>query len=151
MRKIIFRGKKTFDGSWVYGDLVTNRYIGSGMDKPGTLVIETRDAIKFTCHEVIAETVGQYTETEDRNEKEIYDGDIILSKQKNKYVVYWETNILESPAWRVETTTATKQAIELHNAEPWQRSKRYLNQISPNKKQVIGNIYDNPELIKGDK
>jgi uncharacterized phage protein (TIGR01671 family) len=92
MRERKFRGKRTYDGSWVYGDLVEKRYINSGMDKEGTSVIESRENGTFTCYEVDKKTVGDFTGLLDKNKVEIYEGDI-CEHYGLIYKVEWDTGL----------------------------------------------------------
>lgn len=91
--------------------------------------------------EVIPETVGQFTGLFDKNGKEIYEGDIIsvngkypkLVKYIDDYACFCLANI----------TDLNKKWIS-----PWQQvSSSWWNDFK-REIRVIGNIYDNPDLIK---
>lgn len=86
MRKIIFRGKRTDNGEWVYGYLVKMF---------GMLIITARYP-EFFC-EIVPETVGQYTGVKDKNGKMIFEGDIVkfshpAFKKSKIGFIDWEEN-----------------------------------------------------------
>ena len=70
MREIKFRGLCVRDNKqWVYGSCQKL----DALKYPG--IIEPKRGGK--CYEVLPETVGQYTGLTDRNEVDMYDGDIV--------------------------------------------------------------------------
>ena len=121
MREIKFRGK-TGTGNWVYGDLTFSRY---GNPYIGSL------SKKWSG--VKRNTVGQYTCMHDCNGKEIYDGDIVRTDDEDE-----ELAIIE---WGDDTL---KFMVTHGNV------CSDLGEYYPRDIEVIGNIYDNPELLGGD-
>ena len=129
MREILFRGK-TILGKWIEGDLL--QYLGCGK------VYIAQYYKGAGGQEVIPETVGQYTGLTDKNGKKIFEGDIIkcISRFDAKdMVVIFET-------------------AEFHLVD-CQRYKNYTEccgyrQFGTMETEVIGNIHDNPELLRGD-
>ena len=75
----------------------------------------------------------QFTGLLDKNGKEIYEGDILLSPFKNHYLVEWDKE-----AVRFAFIGYGKILVKGHYPV-WQFIKAY---------EVIGNIYENPELLK---
>lgn len=77
----------------------------------------------------------QYIGLKDKNKKEIYKEDILLDIQDRKWLVYWRNG------W------ASFFLQNLKN-EKWQEPMMQGNVLLV---KIIGNIYENPELLKGNK
>ena len=133
MREILFRGKRTYNGKWVEGSLVVtsqcNAYIISTVeDKRDATVLVNQCSLN-----VDPETVGQYTGLTDKNGVKIFEGDIVRYGDTIHKVVFEERNgtayfgLVYSP-------------LETLPFGHYQDLKRI---------EVIGNIHDNPELLKG--
>ena len=140
MREILFRAKAINrdpdgeyrtnykNGDWVYG-LITRSYI-----EKIDLAVEMRNEDGVDGIEVDYNTVGQFTGLTDKNGKRIFEGDIIRYGDTIHRVVYEQRNgtayfgLVYSP---IETL-------------PFGHYQD-LRQL-----EAIGNIYDNPELMKGD-
>lgn len=136
MREILFRGKRLDNGEWITGHLL--RY-GDGRARivPNNTDIfcfeKDESIIQTVAHRVDPKTVGQYTGFVDENGRKIFDGDI-LSVYNSKaflFVVEWNGNQY--------VLKCTSNGV----------SDNILNVIeSPEDVEVVGNIYDNSELIK---
>ena len=125
MREIKFRGRKLVGedaGKWAYGWLSTNIR--------GNPVIKDDNA-QFPVA-VDVETVGQYTGMKNFNGTEIYDGDIVRTDDEDE-----ELAIIE---WGDDTL---KFMVTHGNV------CSDLGEYYPREIEVVGNIYDNPELIGG--
>ena len=139
MRKIKFRGK-TLDGRWIYGDLWHRPYAKDCV----TIVSFMEDTGTTGGLEVIPETVGQYTGLEDMNDVEIYEGDIVAFEDSDGGYEYQDlvmnTGIVEYGELRFYFTN--RVAVEMGDF--------YIKDGRCDDIEVIGNIYDNPELLKGE-
>lgn len=123
-----FRGK-TIKGIWVSGfvSVVTDKRVGV---EPGTY-ISNSVGVPF-AYEVIPETVGQSTGLKDKNGVEIYQDDVVN--------MCWSDEIGESNWGKITIKNPFDYCIE---------EARYL--IHADELEVIGNIYENPELLEGAK
>jgi len=162
--EILFRGKRLDDGQWVYGSLVQMlingriascicpiEEVGRGnKDVPPMGILHTLNENIFLVDQA---TICQYTGLKDKNGmNEIFSGDICNFKyipnptynNPNEYLV---TAVVE---W-----SKRNYGYCLHNVNP--RSKNH-----PSRKQyfqlgdyrivgltIVGNKWDNPELLKG--
>ena len=139
MREIKFRGKRLDNGEWIYGDLL---HIASGCvvyygSQTESELIEDRPnlAIELYMDEVAAvapSTVGQFTGLCDRNGKEIYEGDIVRNESAGfcGVVQYKDAAFI---IFLGEMNGALLICLQTGSLE------------------IIGNIHDNPELLKGGK
>lgn len=123
-REIKFRGR-FFTDKWIYGDLV-HLSIGYG--------IRERTGLTLSFSRVDEDTIGQYTGLKDKNGKEIFEGDIVIIDNSLKAVVIWFNG-----SFRFKDELSSKAT--------------YLDDIGAIMRdydvEVIGNIHDNPELLKG--
>ena len=122
MREILFRGKRMDDGEWMCGNLTVWSDGGASIDKEPTEA--------SPLYAVIPETVGQYTGLTDKNGKKIFEGDIIN-------IVYPDTIVRNAVINYVGASFYGDNRFDLWELDGY---------ISL---EVIGNIHDNPELLKG--
>ena len=88
------------------------------------------------------DTVGQYTGLKDINGKEIYEGDIIKGLDSTK------NDILHVVEW--DDQTASFEVYLIPFDKHLHKSPLSQNWLDLFDKEIIGNIYDNPELLKGE-
>lgn len=128
MRKIKFRGKRKDNGMWIVGSLIPN-----GEKKAYIAPLKEL----FHLEEVCVETVGQFTGLHDRYGNDIYEGDVIhFAKYGNEYTAAVKWNI-EIGAWCLKL-----------NYEPRLGCKPLGDWLLYDSLEIIGNIHDNPEMIR---
>lgn len=127
MREIKFRGKSLTSGKWIYGSL----YNDGAEDYVLPNLPQT--AYDYEDYQVDLNTIGQYTGLKDKNGKEFFEGDIIIINRYNEKAVI---------DWNYELGTFTLRChgygIGLKPFGEWLQEFDLF---------LIGNIYDNPELI----
>ena len=158
MREILFRGQRADNGEWVEGYFVavnSKCYIGQE-------VVETTKTVSFsteTClsetwygldkfYEVIPETVGQYTGLTDKNGKKIFEEDIVKATIRRCYG--------SNPQIREETKIIDYDNLGILGLKDVENVwSDFMNELSLSGGiedfyfEVIGNLHDNPELLKG--
>lgn len=133
MREILFRGKRKDNGKWVYG----NYAVTDNNEKQQHFIFQNK-AFEF---EVKSETVGQYTGLTDKNGKKIFEGDILGVTNDDPDYDYITKVYLDCDTLCVDVQgqdydyTSIGFAIEIWDDE--------CDQV-----EIIGNIYDNTELLK---
>ena len=141
MREILFRGKRKDNKAWEDGSLVITR---SGCYDQQVFISD-----KMTGYHtpVIPETVCQYTGLTDKNGRKIFEGDILkIAKAMDGMGGYYDPP-LDYPVIVVVKWDLCSWLWETLNCKP----KRYIS--FPEAWchfvcEVIGNIYDNPELLE---
>ena len=144
MREILFRGK-TQKGEWVQGVPF--------FEEKRCFIIEDL----FICDEynctgavnsmVIPETVGQYTGLTDKNGKKIFEGDIVKITDENvdfetkAYIEFGNPNGQYNWGWQLVPLERKPFAVDILHWVEMEETGAFV--------EIIGNIYDNPELLKG--
>ena len=149
MCEILFRGKRIDNGEWVEGDLIHNWIIG--LEEETRIAMFDFDYNKGTeingeaIYNVYPDTVGQYTDLTDKNGVKIFEGDVVIfnrgrnlpkTDKSPEVIIYHQGDCAfqRYPYCRCITKSGTGKLIQ-----PDMMSEC----------EVIGNIYDNPELLKG--
>ena len=124
MREYLFRGKMIANDKWSEGNLLVT--------KQGCCI--TPDATVLGSYGAVdPETVGQYTGLTDKNGTKIFEGDIVKYGDTVHNVVFEQRN---GTAY-FGLVYSTLETLSFGYYQD-------LKQI-----EVIGNIYDNPELLGG--
>ena len=131
MREILFRGKRIDNGKWVEGYYAAEPYTKNTYNY-GYILENEKDLFAKKAWLVDSRTVGQFTGLT-ANGKRIFEGDIVVvplsGKPAKGIVEYFKTDIC---GFAVITQPQYSNYV-LH--------KNYAY-------EVIGNIYDNPELLE---
>lgn len=131
MREILFRGKRIDNGEWIFGSLVS-------LDDKGKAILKSKSVVYMSksdntlsssdCYEVVPESVGQYTGLMDENGTKIFEGDILKDRLDGD----------------ISEVIYTRYAFKVKNV----KRKYILTLAGYHNCEVIGNIYDNPELLE---
>lgn len=148
MREILFRGQTRkkgqkvwmdgtpVDGKWVYGGVLQGVgdfsiiYGGKNANDPG-------DGLEKHC--VYTDTLGQFTGLTDKNDKKIFEGDIVKDESGVVYPV-----VVGLTGFYLKYTPPHSHGFHydlLPLSNYWHAHGAII--------EVIGNIYDNPELLGG--
>lgn len=128
MREILFRGKRKDNSEWIEGSLF----------QWGNDAYILRDLAMNVKYEVIPETVGQYIGMGDKNGIKIFEGDILNYNPSFSVI---ETYVIEfDSASFCHREIDCKFPAAFTDCESGLGSGNYL--------EIIGNIHDNPELMR---
>ena len=136
MRDILFKAKRISDGQWVEGYL----YKQVGVKDRIYFAIEVIDNT-VKAYEVDESTICQYIGLSDKNGNKIWENDIVKCYADTDdlgndlyfyYRVIWHENY---HCWWLS---------DIHTVED-----EYLHQYNSSDIEIIGNIFDNPELLEG--
>ena len=140
MREILFRGKRIDNGEWVlsgniihFNDENTEKlYYIPKANSENVCIHDNNDNIlsieKGTFYRVIPETIGQYTGLTDKNGTKVFEGDILKGRFYGFPVI--KDDFVFSVSWQDDVKGFKSNYFEANLCE------------------VIGNIHDNPELLR---
>lgn len=130
-RTIKFRGKSIYNDEWLYGYLIK-------LDEDRYAVVPVINDIEpgkcLSMFEVYIDTVGQFTGICDKNWKEIYEGDILFVGEEDDIKVYNKVGIKDGCFGYIGEISG--ELIPFYESE--------VTAV------IVGNICDNPELLKGE-
>ena len=133
MREILFRGKRVDNGEWEFGDLWCNPYGKRAV----CIVSPINDQGTTGGNEVIPETVGQFTGLTDKNGRRIFEGDILGGYLDDNYP---ENQTVMEVVW-CNCWWGTKEIGFDPDPLEWEDGEIL---------EIVGNVFDNPELMKGE-
>lgn len=124
MREILFRGKRVDNGEWVVGDLL------QWHDDYCQIVRTDNRGGKFIA---APETIGQYTGLKDANGNKIFEGDIVKDQEIRLFGKVVFSKAENDTGYMIEDVV---YGLQNYNG--------FWNCV-----EILGNIHDNPEMIKG--
>ena len=129
MREILFTGKDKQSGYWIDGSLVT--------DCAGLYIVhQTETSEPWHITEIIPKTVSQYTGLTDKNKTKIFENDIVkVNSNRIGYIKFLQQ---EMGYCVVYSNFDTR--LGHRNTGGCYDNNNFI--------EVIGNIFDNPELLK---
>lgn len=138
--RYLFKAKRLDNGEWVKGALVYD-----DMDKLYRIIIEL-DYSTGTCittskaPRVDASTICQCTGLKDKNGKLIWENDIVKDEEGNFYKTIWQNNYYQFFSW-----------IRVKSEIPQVDGKGDSYLLRSVEIEVIGNIFDNKELLESER
>ena len=137
MRQIKFRAQEIASNKWLYGDLRHH--------KDDVCIFEQGG---MNGEQVKRDTTGQFTGLTDKFDREVYEGDIIMldgsPEMGVRVVVFYEESF----------NIATRKEYDclLQGAHPYLNDYAHMDCLNTWSNsglvRVVGNIYDNPELLE---
>jgi len=151
MKEILYRGKRISNGKWVEGYYIkaTKHWHNHGVHDDWIACISYQNGGMFNVvgrYPVTSETVGMFTGLFDKNSVKIYEGDIFkvetLDTRKDRFfeVVFGE---YKDDCDETHVGFFAKCGNEI---AAFGQVKEYSQYI-----EVVGNIYDDKELLEGNK
>ncbi len=151
-REILFKGKRIDNGKWAEGDLIIFGIDTHIVPICGEIsVIEPQDnkdcdyRISLQSHAVDFETVCQYTGLTDKNDRKIFEGDIV------KY--HFGEAVAPIKFGSYQSCFDSQQTEHCGFYVDWKTKRNYRKDLGywvhMVDAEIVGNIYDNPELLKG--
>lgn len=137
--RYLFKAKRLDNGEWIVGSLIQAPYLGcirswissEREDKSRLREISSNQAV-WRAFEVRTNTICQCTGLKDKNGKLIWENDIVRCG-KNCTVTWCDT----FASWRLNTSR-------------WMHSHFFGEACEPEDVEIVGNIFDNPELLESE-
>ena len=154
MRGILFKGKRADNGEWVEGAFLQSddecRIVTSYLRES-----DEKDPVITVTYIVDPETVSQYTGLKDKNGVDIWENDLLrysyeypgspwlAQKGMTDDDIRYDVGAVFWQEWRGSWAVCGWGKSRMMNSDVFTYCR------NPNRTEVIGNIFDNPELIEG--
>lgn len=138
-REILFKAKRIDNGEWVEGFYVNYKNV--------IHYILVCDGNGFAWYEIEKETLCQYTGLTDKNGNKIWENDVVRCVDYNSnsefmaVVVFGNPNSYYSWGYQLKHINGDEPNLDILLWIDMEESGAYC--------EVIGNIFDNPELLGG--
>lgn len=135
-RTICFRGKSLETGEWVEGHVYTQVFSPDSLDEEWHWYIKPVGS--DICGEVRVDpfTVTEYTGLDDKNGRKIFEGDLV------------KLDGWEPPAMQISFIEGAFCLADADEVGEYCGDIHYIHHAGINQTTVVGNIYDNPEMIR---
>lgn len=140
MREILFRAKIKDTDEWVEGyyammgkENLIRHYIVQNCALTG-LFSDPEENMYFNDVEIDPETLCQYTGLKDKNGNRIWENDIVRLGEDEDLLIKWSERYA---GWCLQQNK-------------WMFEHFFGETVDEGTCEVVGNIFDNPELLKGE-
>lgn len=131
MREILFKAKRIDNGEWAVGQYVNTCYPGKDKETGHFIVVYPNE-----YHEIYTFTLCQFTGLCDKNGNKIWENDILMAHLDESYP---EDATYETVEWNVAGWVGH---------ETGSIDRRYLDEFDLKHYEVVGNIFENLELLQ---
>ena len=141
MYKYLFKGKRKDNGEWIEGFLLKEcNHSTCSWNLAIEYKTERSGIFAYEVAEVIPETVGQFTGLTDKNGKNIFEGNICRFREWSKGDMCWIGKVHYEHQQFVISGNKNKEC-----ANPFTLA---MSRFTSENIEIIGDIYDNPELLE---
>lgn len=153
MREILFKAKRRDNGEWVEGSLINTKkgvaYIIRSKSK--AFIPKGKNIIcSAECYEIDPDTICQFTGLTDKNGKRIWENDILRYSYdydgspflKDGEEIKYRVGAVFWSEWRGSWAVCGRGNKKCTNNDVFKYNR------NPNRAEVIGNIFDNEDLLE---